>query len=122
MDRESFENWLDAYGKAWESRDPQAAARLFTDDAPYYETPFDEPARAREGISEYWAGATGSQRDVSFSSEVLAVTEDRGIARWKVDFTRISSDAPVKLDGIFLVEMNSDGLCTEFREWWHSKK
>ncbi len=122
MDPRSFESWLDAYGRAWEGRDPEAAARLFAGDAAYYETPFDEPARGREGIAEYWAGATGSQQDIRFSSEVLAIAEDRGIARWKVAFTRLSSNVPVELDGIFLVELDGDGLCTEFREWWHSKK
>lgn len=122
MDREAFEGWLDAYGRAWEGRDPEAAARLFTDDAAYYETPFDVPARGREGISMYWTEATGSQQDIRFSSEVLAITEDKGIARWRVAFTRVSSDIPVELDGIFLVELNGEGLCTGFREWWHSKK
>ncbi|MBA3424443.1 MAG: nuclear transport factor 2 family protein [Rubrobacter sp.] len=121
MDRRSFESWLDAYGRAWEDRDPEAA-RLFTGDAAYYGTPFDEPARGREGISEYWAGATGSQRDIRFYSEILAIMEDRGIARWNVTFMRLSSNTPVELDGIFLVELDGDGFCTEFREWWHSKK
>lgn len=122
MDRRSFEDWLEAYGNAWQNRDPDAVVRLFTEDAPYYETPFGVPAKGCKGIREYWANATGPQRDVRFSSEVLAVTEDSGIAHWSVSFTRLSSDTTVELDGIFLVELNDDGLCTEFREWWHSKK
>jgi hypothetical protein len=36
-------NWLKTYGQAWETRNPDAAAALFTEDAAYYETPFGSP-------------------------------------------------------------------------------
>ncbi len=122
MDRKAFEGWLDAYGKAWESRDPEAAARLFTDDATYYETPFDEPFRGYEGILEYWSEVPRSQENIRFSHEVLAVTEGMGVAHWKAAFTRLPSNVPFELDGIFLVKLDGDGLCTEFREWWHGRE
>ncbi len=117
MDWESFEGWLDVLGRAWEDRDPEAAARLFTGDATYHETPFDEPIRGYEGILEYWSEVPRSQQDI-----LLAVTEETGIARWRSAFTRLPSNVPVELDGIFLVELNDDGLCTEFREWWHRRE
>jgi len=122
MDRESFEGWLDAYGRAWQSRDPEAAARLFTYYATYHETPFDEPIRGHEGILEYWSEVPRSQEDIRFSCEILAVTAETGIAHWKSAFTRLPSNAPVELDGIFLVKLDGDGLCTEFREWWHRRE
>ena len=122
MDRKAFEGWLDAYGKAWESRDPEAAARLFTDGATYHETPFDEPFQGYEGILEYWSEVPRSQEDIRFSHEVLAVTEELGVAHWKAAFTRLPSNVPFELDGIFLVKLDGDGLCTEFREWWHGRE
>jgi hypothetical protein len=45
MDVRVFEEWLDALGRAWEGREADAAARLFTENATYQETPFDEPMR-----------------------------------------------------------------------------
>ena len=42
-----FGHWLDAYGGAWETKEPAAAADLFTEDATYHETRFDEPMRRR---------------------------------------------------------------------------
>lgn len=111
--------WLDAYGRAWESRDPDAAAVLFTEDAEYYETPFGDPARGRSGVRGYWAAATANQRDVRFTHEVMAVAESRGIARWWSEFTRTSSGAAVRLDGVFVLEFGEDGLCRSLREWWH---
>jgi hypothetical protein len=105
MDRTRFEHWLDAYKRAWEGRDPVAASDLFTADANYFETPFEAPARGREGIE--------------FSYEVLATSEIMGIAHWHTEYTRLTSNSTVELDGIFLVELDADGKCTGFREWWH---
>jgi hypothetical protein len=34
----------------------------------------------------------------------------------------VPSRVPVKLDGILLVKLNDDGLCEEFREWWHKQE
>jgi uncharacterized protein (TIGR02246 family) len=119
MDRTTFEDWLDAYKRAWEDRDPEAAADLFTADASYHETPFEAPARGREGILDYWSDATRYQEGIEFSYEVLATTEDAGIAHWHCRFTRLTSDSAAELDGIFLVDLDADGKCTEFREWWH---
>ena len=119
MERTKFENWLDAYKHAWEDRDPDAAADLFTVDANYHETPFEAPARGREGIRDYWSDATRYQEGIEFSYEVLATTENMGIAHWHTEFTRLTSNSTVELDGIFLVELDANGKCTEFREWWH---
>ncbi len=119
MERASFESWLSAYKRAWEARDPEAAADLFTAEASYYETPFEEPVRGRDGILNYWSDATRYQEGVEFSYEVLATTETGGIAHWHCEFTRPTSDSVVELDGIFLVELDADGKCIQFREWWH---
>ena len=122
MDEGTFKTWLDAYGRAWEIRDPEAAVRLFTREATYHETPFDEPARGHAEILEYWSEGARSQEDVHFSYEVLVVTENEGIARWRANFRRVPSKTPVKLDGNFLVKLDADGLCEEFREWWHKQE
>ncbi len=119
MERATLEAWLDAYKRAWEARDPEAAADLFTAEASYHETPFEAPARGRDGILNYWSDATRYQEGVEFSYEVLATTETGGIAHWHCEFTRPTSDSVVELDGIFLVELDADGKCIQFREWWH---
>jgi SnoaL-like domain len=54
-DLDAFRSWLDAYGRAWEKRDPEAATALFTEDSTYQVTPFLEPMRGRKAIFEYWS-------------------------------------------------------------------
>jgi hypothetical protein len=121
-DHEVFESWLAAYGSAWETRDPRAAADLFSEDATYRETPFDEPARGRKAIADYWARVTSGHEGVRFGQEILAVADDTGIARWWASFRSTSSGEPGELDGIFVIRMGADGLCKEFREWWHYRE
>jgi len=122
MDQETFASWLADYGAAWQGRDAQAAAQLFTPDARYYWTPFEDPNRGRAAIAGAWHEATSGQEDIHFRSEILAVKGDRAWCRWWCDFTRLASGNHVKLDGIFQCDFAAGGLCREFREWWHAEE
>jgi ketosteroid isomerase-like protein len=119
---EAFDSWLSAYGRAWETLDPDAFAALFTPDAAYHETPFGPPVQGADAVREYLAGAARTQERVKFSHEVLSVSGDVGIARWRASFVRVPSGAAVDLDGIFLVVLNDDHRCSELREWWHRRE
>jgi uncharacterized protein (TIGR02246 family) len=120
MDPTQLERWLAAYGQAWETKDPEAAVRLFSEDATYQETPFDEPMRGREAIRAYWAQVPEHHREISFGSEVLYVDGSPGIAHWWASYTNVKTGEPTKLDGIFLLEFDDSGLCRSLREWWHA--
>jgi uncharacterized protein (TIGR02246 family) len=122
MDRESFERWLDAYGRAWMGRDAKAAAALYTDDATYQVTPFDEPLRGRAAIRAYWDGVARTQERIQFDFEVVAVTAEFGIARWRASFVRVPPGLDTKLDGIFLIALAANGRCQSLREWWHKQQ
>jgi ketosteroid isomerase-like protein len=115
----SLEAWLERYGDAWEARDASAAGRLFAADARYQESPFDEPKKGRAGIEEYWRSVTADQREVRFESSIIAVNGKTGIAHWSAKFRLESTGAIVELDGMFVLEFDSAGQCSELREWWH---
>lgn len=118
---ESLEQWLASYGEAWESRSARKAGKIFTDDATYRESPYDAPFVGKQAIKDYWAGVTKDQKDIDFTSKVLAVSGDTGIAHWHAEFTQASSGAKVALDGIFVLEFAENGLCKKLEEWWHFK-
>lgn len=117
----SFEAWLERYKRAWEDKEPDAARDLFTEEATYQESPFDEPMRGRDAIRSYWSDIGTTQDDIHFGYEIISDTEGQGIARWWCDFRRLPSGGKVKLDGIFLVHFSGD-RATAFREWWHRKE
>ncbi|MFQ5568594.1 MAG: nuclear transport factor 2 family protein [Rhodothermales bacterium] len=120
MDRQAFEQWVRAYGAAWEAKDTAAFTRLFTEDARYYWTPFEAPKEGRAGIAEAFERAVVTQRDIHFGYEVLAVGEQRCVARWWCTLVRMATGRTARLDGILMVEPTKESLCAVFREWWHS--
>ena len=122
MNRQEVEVWLEAYGRAWESRDPRAAAELFAEDATYQETPFVEPARGRAAIFDYWTNVARTQEDIHFEFEVLAVTEMGCFARWHSTFLRLPQNIRLELDGIFLLSFDANNHCVALREWWHRRE
>lgn len=115
--------WLDAYGRAWEELDARAFASLFEEDALYWWGPFSQPLRGRTEIETRVRAALAAQTDVRFGYEQLALTDDgRGVSRWWVSY-RVAEDAAIEEnEGVFLVTLDPDGRCTEFREWWNSRK
>ena len=118
MDRSSFKSWLDAYGRAWEARAPEAAAALYASDATYQVTPFAEPMRGRAAILDYWSHVAETEQEVDFGYRILAVTAQCGIAHWWASFVRVPPGVDTKLDGIFVISLDSQNLCTQLREWW----
>jgi ketosteroid isomerase-like protein len=116
---EALETWLAAYRRAWEERDPEAAAALFTEDGVYAWGPYEEPLRGRDAIRARWAEVTSGQSDVKFSSQVLGSLDAGGVAHWACSFN--VGDLRIDLDGIFIVVLTEDGLCSDFREWWNER-
>jgi hypothetical protein len=122
MESKTFKSWLEAYGRAWMGRDPKAAADLFAEDGAYQVTPFVEPMRGRSLIFDYWVHVAETERDIQFGHEILAVTEEAGIARWWASFLIVSQGLQTKLDGIFLITLHGNGRCKALREWWHKEQ
>lgn len=119
----SFIEWLDAYGAAWQDRDAEAVVILFSDNSQYYETPFAEPMVGEDAIYRYWSEfVRDTQRDVRFVYEAIAVLGNRGLAKWQAAYVSIPSGKTIELDGILIAEFNDVGKCSEFREWWHHKE
>ena len=118
LTRDQVEAWLAGYKAAWEGLDPDKAASLFTDDATYQDTPFNEPYQGPAGVRAYWAGVTADQKDVVFTANILAVSGNTGLVHWHSAFTQPSSGATVVLDGMFALDFAGD-LVRRLREWWH---
>jgi uncharacterized protein (TIGR02246 family) len=114
-----FTAWLDGYKRAWEERDPAAAAALFTSDATYRETPFDDVLAGTEAIRAYWTKAVSGQSDVQFTYELLACAGDEGFCRWHAAFTGVPGGEAIDLDGIFRCRFADEHHVRTFEEWWH---
>lgn len=118
----AFMSWLDAYGRAWENRNPEAAAALFAEDGTYQVTPFLEPMRGRKAIFEYWSEVARTEENIQFRYEILVANAERNIARWSASFVPVPQGLKTKLDGIFLIALDEEGLCKSLQEWWHKQQ
>jgi predicted SnoaL-like aldol condensation-catalyzing enzyme len=110
------EEWIDAYRRAWEQRDADAAAALFTEDAEYRTHPFLEPHRGRDGVRSYWTDVTSTQANVA----VRMGHPFRDGERVTVEFwtTMQNAGADVTLAGCLLLRFDGSGLCSALREYW----
>lgn len=111
-----------AYGAAWKRRNAQAAVDLFAEDVVYSLPPFTAPICGRRELLKYWKHVAGSQEQIHFTFAILAVSQGEGVARWRAGFVRLKDRKRLELDGICVVSLNSEGLCTRFHEWWHKRE
>jgi ketosteroid isomerase-like protein len=110
--------WLERYRRAWEERDADAAAALFTEDAVYRSSPFREPHVGTAGIRDYWTGATSRQSDIRVLIGTPIVEGNRVAAEWWT--TYVDAEAGERtLSGILFLRFGADGRCEELRETWH---
>jgi hypothetical protein len=116
-DHDRLDSWLQRFARAWEERDPDGAAALFSEHGSYRETPFDEPLRGAEAIRAYWTNLPPARSDIRFAYELLAVTEQWGIAHWHGSYTPVDRATRRELDGILLLSLDDEGRCEDFREW-----
>jgi hypothetical protein len=95
---------------------------LFTEDAEYYVSPFEEPITGRDAIHAYWTRGAQTLEDKQSTYQLLSVEDNLGIARWQSSFAVKESGKRFSLDCLFVVEFNDEGHCRTFREWWHLRE
>jgi len=81
MNTNDFKYWLKLYGQAWEDKDAKRFSELFSENAKYYWTPFEEPKNGKFGIREAVENAISTQENIKFGSEILPFGNNTGICR-----------------------------------------
>jgi ketosteroid isomerase-like protein len=114
-------HFLAKFKKAWETRDADLAAGLFTRDAQYKQDPFSEAVVGREAIHDYWAGATGRQEDIHFTVGSVIQCGYMLAAEWTCTYLDRSSGEKKELAGMFLADFYGKQV-RRFREYWLSRR
>lgn len=111
------DEWIAAYGAAWERADADAAAALFTEDAVYRSSPFRPASVGHDGIRGYWQEVTSTQAGVRVRfGEPVSAGAKVAVEWWT---TMRSDGSEVTLPGCLLLRFAPDGRCEELREYWH---
>jgi uncharacterized protein (TIGR02246 family) len=112
----TVEEWVEGYQRAWEERDADAAAVLFSEDAEYRTHPFLDVHRGRDGVRSYWSEVTSTQSNVSVRTGRPFRDGDRvAVEFWT---TMDNAGAEVTLTGCLLLRFDGAGLCSALREYW----
>jgi hypothetical protein len=109
--------WIDGYARAWETADEDLIASLFTEHASYRSSPFREPFRGHTEIRGYWRRGAGSQRETRVCMGRPFVDGRRVAVEWWT--TMIDDGEQVTLPGCLLLRFESDGRCSDLREYWN---
>jgi len=121
MTEATFAKWLDDYLRPQEQRSAERIKELFAADGVYWWGPFYEARHGVNAIYEHHRNALAHQTDLKYDYEILAVTDQSGIARFHLSLNELIEGEPTEYDGIFLVHLNQDNKCTLFQEWYHSR-
>jgi hypothetical protein len=116
MTREDFERWLDVFGRAWETNDPQDVGALVPESCEWHSGPFSEVFRDRQTLVDHWISTVNSQDDIKTSYEILSVEDGRGICRYRASHLQHKT-ALVTEDMILIVRLDDQARCVEFQEW-----
>ena len=114
--------WINKLGRAWIDKNPQAIPLLFAENFKYYETPFSNPLTTNNQLIDLWQDVPISQKDISFDFEIISEKNNQYLAHFQAAFIRIKHGSKAHLDGIFLIKLNNQRLCTLFKWWWNSKE
>lgn len=115
MEHKDFEHWIQGYIQAWTSNDAEEVAALFTEDAQYHGHPFRPPMEGRQTIVDEWLDTDDGPW--TFDYEWLAIEGDTGVLQGLTDYEEDGT-----FSNIFVIRLDGDGRCREFREWWIKKE
>ena len=118
MDRESVMRWVSEYERAWRDGDASAVPRMFTEDARYRRSPYEEPLVGHSEIQGFWTDDEG--RTFSMTAEPVAVEGRDAVVRAEVQYLE---PVPPEYRDLWVLRFGPDGRVEDFEEWayWPGK-
>ena len=117
MDREGFADWLDRFGNAWITNDPDDIGDLFPHTRFEWGGPFGEVWHEHDAVVEHWLDTADYFHELQVEYEILCVNASFGICRYKASFTRGTPERHQE-DMILYVRLDDDNKVVELREWF----
>lgn len=115
MTREQVGAWIANYEKAWRAAGIGLLNDLFTEEATYQMSPYEEPVTGLPAIAELWEGERQGPDEVfTMTSRIVAVEDDTAVVRVDVSY---GEPAPREYRDLWLMRFAEDGRCSAFEEW-----
>jgi len=121
MTKEEATKLIEIYGKAWETKDPELVASIFTDDATY-DDPREKENIGIEEIKKYWESKViGEQDEIKFELKHVWIDGDTVLAEWHATFKDIKRKLFVDMNEIAIFTTR-DGKFSSLREYYKDTK
>ena len=117
MTKKDFSIWAEKFLKAWADLNPEAALSVLSKDVEYHESPFSGPCKSWNEVEKLWKVVPDNQKDITYKHDVIMVEGDLGLIHWNVRRTTVPEGKQQEFDGVFLVRLNQEALCTMFKQW-----
>jgi hypothetical protein len=113
VSRETVKAWIAAYERAWRTAGTGPLGELFSDDASYRMSPYEEPVRGLAAIGELWERErVGPDEKFEIDHAIVAVDGATAVVRIEVNYA-----AGAAYRDLWIVRFAADGRCCEFEEW-----
>ncbi len=114
-DRATVGRWLGGYEAAWRAAGTEGLAALFTDDATYLKSPYEQPVTGLDSIKRMWDGEREGPDEVfTMATDIIAVDGPTAVVRAEVRY----GDPPVQeYRDLWVIRFAGDGRSTWFEEW-----
>ncbi len=104
--------WVGGYERAWRDGDLAAVAELFTEDARYRPSPYEESEVGHEAIRAFWLDDAGQVFTVR--AEPVAVEGRDAVVRLWV---RYGEPVRQEYQDLWVLRFAEDGRVEDFEEW-----
>ena len=120
MNREFLQQWLEEYVEAWRTYVPEKIENLFSENALYFYSPFDEqnPLRGREAIVADWLKEPDPVGSWEARYVPVAVEGNVGVAQGRTRYFGSDRSIEREFDNIFVLHFDDAGRCARFTEWY----
>jgi hypothetical protein len=104
--------WVEDYERAWRESDADGVARLFTEEARYRRSPYEESNVGHAAIKAFWLDDEG--KTFTMTAEPVAVEGPDAVVRLKVRY-----EEPVAKEylDLWVLRFAADGRVEDFEEW-----
>jgi ketosteroid isomerase-like protein len=118
MNADEVIGWVAEYERAWREGDLAAVERLFTEDAHYRPSPYEESKVGHEAIKTFWLDDEGTEFTVDAAP--VAVEGQQAVVRVEVHYGE-----PVYQEyrDLWVLRFADDGRVEDYEEWayWPGK-
>ena len=117
MDRDDVMRWIDRYEQAWRDGDLDAVDDIFSADAHYRASPYEEPMIGQAAIRAFWL-----DDDDVFTMRASPVAVDGRDAVVRVE-VRYGEPVRQEYRDLWVLRFDDDGRVEDFEEWayWPDK-